>query len=54
MLANKGEGACSPYTTWQHAYKHRPWERMRLETNKIKQVSFASILKKKKKCHSND
>lgn len=34
-----GDGACSPYTTWQHVYKHRPWEKMRLETNRMKQVS---------------
>lgn len=31
-------GACSPYTTWQRAYKHRPWERMHLETSKMKQI----------------
>lgn len=36
-----GEGACSPYTTWQHAYKHRPWEKMRLEPIKLKQVSYS-------------
>lgn len=31
-------GACSPYTTWQRAYKHRPWDKMRLEGSKLKQV----------------
>lgn len=36
--ASLGDGACSPYTTWQHMYKHRPWERMRLEPSKVKQI----------------
>lgn len=31
-------GACSPYTTWQRAYKHRPWDKMHLEPAKMKQV----------------
>lgn len=35
-----GEGACSPYTTWQRVYKHRPWDRMHLDPIKMKQVSF--------------
>lgn len=39
-----GEGACSPYTTWQHAYKHRPWEKMHLETIKMKQVRMKLYL----------
>lgn len=39
-----GEGACSPYTTWQHAYKHRPWEKMRLEAIKMKQVRATSTV----------
>ncbi|XP_037946614.1 probable beta-hexosaminidase fdl [Teleopsis dalmanni] len=33
-----GEGACSPYRTWQNVYKHRPWERMRLDKAQRKQV----------------
>ncbi|XP_054736757.1 probable beta-hexosaminidase fdl isoform X2 [Anastrepha obliqua] len=33
-----GEGACSPYRTWQNVYKHRPWERMRLNKAQRKQV----------------
>ncbi|XP_050326620.1 probable beta-hexosaminidase fdl [Bactrocera neohumeralis] len=33
-----GEGACSPYRTWQNVYKHRPWERMRLKKAQRKQV----------------
>lgn len=33
-----GEGACSPYTTWQRVYKHRPWDRMHLDPIKMKQV----------------
>ncbi|XP_055315467.1 probable beta-hexosaminidase fdl isoform X1 [Sitodiplosis mosellana] len=33
-----GEGACSPYTTWQRVYKHRPWNRMHLDPIKMKQV----------------
>lgn len=38
-----GEGACSPYTSWQHAYKHRPWEKMHLEPIKMKQVSACDL-----------
>lgn len=30
--------ACSPYTPWSRAYRHRPWERMHLDSNKMKQV----------------
>ncbi|BFG03971.1 probable beta-hexosaminidase fdl [Drosophila madeirensis] len=33
-----GEAACSPYRTWQNVYKHRPWERMRLDKKRRKQV----------------
>lgn len=33
-----GEGACSPYRTWQNIYKHRPWHRMRLNKTQMKQV----------------
>lgn len=33
-----GDGACSPYTTWQRVYKHRPWDRMHLDPIKMKQV----------------
>ncbi|KAL9913864.1 probable beta-hexosaminidase fdl isoform X1 [Glossina fuscipes] len=33
-----GEGACSPYRTWQNVYKHRPWERMRLDKLHKRQV----------------
>lgn len=33
-----GDAACSPYRTWQNVYKHRPWERMRLDRFRIKQV----------------
>lgn len=39
-LCKIGDGACAPYTTWQHAYKHRPWERMRLEPSRLKQVHW--------------
>lgn len=35
-----GDAACSPYRTWQNVYKHRPWEKMRLDGMRIKQVSF--------------
>lgn len=41
-----GEGACSPYTTWQRVYKHRPWERMHLDGTKMKQVSIENKNKK--------
>lgn len=34
-----GEGACSPYKTWQHIYNHRPWEHLHVEAAKSKQVS---------------
>lgn len=44
-----GEGACSPYTTWQRVYKHRPWERMHLDGTKMKQVSIEKKTKKKMK-----
>ncbi|KRF78418.1 uncharacterized protein Dvir_GJ18228, isoform C [Drosophila virilis] len=33
-----GDAACSPYRTWQNVYKHRPWERMRLDNKRRKQV----------------
>ncbi|KAM7345315.1 beta acetylhexosaminidase fused lobes isoform 2-T2 [Cochliomyia hominivorax] len=33
-----GDAACSPYRTWQNVYKHRPWERMRLDKTRRKQV----------------
>lgn len=33
-----GEGACSPYRTWQTIYKHRPWKQMRLSSSQMKQV----------------
>ncbi|KAH8280358.1 hypothetical protein KR018_003327, partial [Drosophila ironensis] len=33
-----GEGACAPYRTWQNIYKHRPWDRMRLDKTHRKQV----------------
>lgn len=33
-----GEGACSPYRTWQNVWKHRPWDRMRLTPNQMKQI----------------
>ncbi|XP_037905761.1 probable beta-hexosaminidase fdl isoform X3 [Hermetia illucens] len=33
-----GEAACSPYRTWQNVYKHRPWERMRLDRQRMKQI----------------
>ncbi|KAM8713058.1 hypothetical protein ACLKA7_013384 [Drosophila subpalustris] len=33
-----GEAACSPYRTWQNVYKHRPWERLRLDKKRRKQV----------------
>lgn len=33
-----GDGACSPYRTWQTVYKHRPWERMRLTQLQMKQI----------------
>ncbi|XP_059614024.1 probable beta-hexosaminidase fdl isoform X2 [Phlebotomus argentipes] len=33
-----GEGACSPYRTWQNVYKHRPWNRMRLTPVQMKQI----------------
>lgn len=33
-----GEGACSPYTTWQRVYRHRPWDRMRLDPQRMKQI----------------
>ncbi|XP_017865958.1 PREDICTED: probable beta-hexosaminidase fdl isoform X1 [Drosophila arizonae] len=33
-----GDAACSPYRTWQNVYKHRPWERMRLDKKRRKQV----------------
>ncbi|XP_037049918.1 probable beta-hexosaminidase fdl isoform X1 [Bradysia coprophila] len=32
------EGACSPYRTFQKIYNHRPWEHLRLEPSKLKQV----------------
>lgn len=35
-----GDAACSPYRTWQNVYKHRPWERMRLDKTRRKQVRF--------------
>lgn len=44
-----GEGACAPYTTWQRVYKHRPWDRMRLDPTKLKQVCLKFIKKKKMK-----
>jgi len=34
-----GDAACAPYRTWQNVYKHRPWERMRLDKKRRKQVS---------------
>lgn len=33
-----GEGACSPYRTWQNIYKHRPWDRMRLNPVQMRQI----------------
>ncbi|XP_068144919.1 probable beta-hexosaminidase fdl isoform X1 [Drosophila tropicalis] len=33
-----GDAACSPYRTWQNIYKHRPWERMRLDKKRRKQI----------------
>ncbi|XP_032306984.1 probable beta-hexosaminidase fdl isoform X2 [Drosophila ananassae] len=33
-----GKGACAPYRTWQNVYKHRPWERMRLDKRRKKQL----------------
>nr|AAL28585.1 HL07462p [Drosophila melanogaster] len=33
-----GDAACAPYRTWQNVYKHRPWERMRLDKKRKKQV----------------
>ncbi|KAH8308772.1 hypothetical protein KR059_001492, partial [Drosophila kikkawai] len=33
-----GDAACAPYRTWQNVYKHRPWERMRLDKKHRKQV----------------
>lgn len=39
-----GDGACSPYTTWQRVYKHRPWDRMHLDPIKMKQVRGGCVL----------
>lgn len=33
-----GDAACSPYRTWQNIYKHRPWERMRLDSTRKRQI----------------
>lgn len=33
-----GDGACSPYRTWQTVYKHKPWQTMRLTKQQMKQV----------------
>ncbi|KAL5287096.1 hypothetical protein ACFFRR_008192 [Megaselia abdita] len=33
-----GDAACSPYRTWQNVYKHKPWEKMRLDGMRKKQV----------------
>ncbi|XP_055379394.1 probable beta-hexosaminidase fdl isoform X2 [Condylostylus longicornis] len=33
-----GDAACSPYRTWQNVYKHRPWDRMRLDPHRMKQI----------------
>lgn len=35
-----GDGACSPYRTWQTVYKHKPWQTMRLNKQQMKQVIF--------------
>lgn len=33
-----GEGACSPYRTWQQIYKHKPWYTMRLNKQQMTQI----------------
>ncbi|XP_070499454.1 probable beta-hexosaminidase fdl [Chironomus tepperi] len=33
-----GDGACSPYRTWQTVYKHKPWQTMRLNKQQAKQI----------------
>lgn len=35
-----GDGACSPYRTWQTVYKHKPWQSMRLTKQQMKQVNL--------------
>lgn len=40
-----GEGACSPYRTWQSIYKHKPWVTMRLSKTQTKQVSVNLIFR---------